>query len=400
MIRLLAIFLLSYGLIGCAALDSAGQTFNDFSSYFFGSEDNAEPPKELIDYEPQIEIEELWSESVGVGFDELYVNLVPAVSDERIFTVDREGLLEAREISNGDLIWETEAELPVSAGPGLGFDRLIIGDNNGYVVAFAMATGKKLWTTKVSSEVLSVPVVAQGIVIIHTVDGKISALDEETGRKLWQFERNVPALSIHGTSTPLIIDENVINGFAGGKLIALRLKDGKNVWETTIAIPQGRSEIERLVDLDANLVETEGIIFVASYQGGINAVTVSEGEVLWPPQEISSYVGFSLDWRHLYVTDLYSDVWQLDQRNGASLWKQDELHQRRLTAPVYYDSYVVVGDFEGYLHWLSETDGSQLGRISVTDEPIFARPVILDDIVYIYASDGTLAAFKVKAITE
>lgn len=400
MIRLIVILVLSSGLIGCAAIDAAGETFNDFSSYFFGADDNAEPPNELVEYEPQIEIEELWSESVGVGFDEFYVNLVPVINDERLFAVDREGLVVARDISNGDLIWEMETELPVSAGPGLGFDRLIIGDSDGYVVALDLETGKKLWVKKVSSEVLSVPLVVQGIVIIHTVDGRISALDEESGQKLWQFERNVPALSIHGTSTPIVIDTNVFNGFAGGKLIALRLKDGKSVWETSIAIPQGRSEIERLVDLDANPVEAEGVIYVASYQGGINAVMAADGEILWRNEDLSSYVGFSLDWRYLYVTDLLSDVWQLDQRNGASLWKQNELHQRKLTAPVYYDSYVIVGDFEGYVHWLSDSDGSQLGRVSVTDDPIYARPVVLDDIVYIYATDGTLAAFKVTAKTE
>jgi outer membrane protein assembly factor BamB len=192
------------------------------------------------------------------------------------------------------------------------------------------------------------------------------------------------------------VENNVIAGYANGKLLALRLRDGKSVWETTIAIPRGRSEVERLVDLDVNPVETDGVVYISSYQAGTSAVLELDGDVLWRSEDVSSYSGLSYDWRYLYISDTSSHVWQLDQRNGASLWKQDALQNRALTAPVTYDDYVVVGDFEGYLHWLAVSDGRQLGRIKVADSAITAKPVVVENTLYVYSQDGVLAALKAK----
>lgn len=141
-----------------------------------------------------------------------------------------------------------------------------------------------------------------------------------------------------------------------GKLLALRLKDGKQIWEQSIAIPQGRSEVERIVDLDVDPLLKSGNIYVAGYHGGICSVSTRNGDVLWRNEDISAYAGMSQDESYLYLSDSTSDVWQLDERSGASLWKQKDLHQRKLTAAVVYDGYVVVGDFEGYVHWLSKHD--------------------------------------------
>jgi len=178
--------------------------------------------------------------------------------------------------------------------------------------------------------------------------------------------------------------------------MALRLTDGKYVWETSIAISKGRSEIERLVDLDVDPIAINGVIYVASYQGGIAAISELDGDILWRNETISSHSGLSNDYRYLYLTNSESHVMQLDQHSGAGLWKQKDLHQRKLTAPVPYENYVVVGDFEGYVHWLSSTDGRQMGRVQITEAPIDAKPIVVDNIVYVYAKDGTLAALKVQ----
>jgi outer membrane protein assembly factor BamB len=273
---------------------------------------------------------------------------------------------------------------------------VILGSSDAEVVALNIETGAVLWKTAVSSEVLSVPVIASGIVVVRTTDGMVIALDEKTGGKRWNYERSVPALSIRGTGSPLIVEENVIGGYDNGKVMALRLADGKNVWETSIAVSKGRSEIERLVDLDVDPIAVNGVIYVASYQGGIAAIAELDGDVLWRNETISSHSGLSNDGRYLYLTDSQSHVMQLDQRSGAALWKQKDLHQRRLTAPVVYENYVVAGDFEGYVHWLSTADGRQLGRVQVTDGPIDAQPIVVDNTVYVYAKDGTLAALKVR----
>ena len=351
----------------------------------------------MVEYTPEITIEELWSESVGDGADEQSLKLVPAIGLGKIFAADREGLVEARDLSTGRLIWEAETEVHFSAGPGLGAGTVILGSSDAEVLALNSENGEVLWNSQVSSEVLSVPVIAKGIVIVRTGDGAVIGLNEKTGAKLWSYDHNAPALSVRGIGAPIIVEDNVIEGYDNGKLMALHLTDGKYVWETSIAIPKGRSEVERLVDLDVDPIDVGGVIYIASYHGGAAAVSELDGDVLWRNEAISSYTGLSHDYRYLYLSDSTDDVWQLDQRSGASLWKQKELHQRKLTAPAVYENYVVVGDFEGYVHWLSTSDGRQLGRIKVADSPIDAKPIVVDNTVYIYANDGTLAALQTRS---
>ncbi|MGZ8159748.1 MAG: outer membrane protein assembly factor BamB [Methylobacter sp.] len=383
-------------LTGCAAVETFQEGVSGISDYFLGGEDNADPPSVLVEYPPEVKPEVIWKESVGVGADEQSLKLIPVIGSGKILAADREGVVQARSLTTGNLIWETETDVHFSGGPGLGADTVILGSSDADVVALNIETGEVLWKTSVSSEVLSVPVVADNIVVVRTTDGSVIALDEKTGGKRWSYERNVPALSLRGTGSPLIAGDNVIGGYDNGKLMALRLADGKYVWETTIAIPKGRSEIERLVDLDVDPIVINDVIYIASYQGGIAAISESNGDILWRNEAISSHSGLSNDSRYLYLTDSQSHVMQLDQNSGAGLWKQKDLHQRRLTAPAAYENYVVVGDLEGYVHWLSTTDGRQLGREQVTDGAIDAKPIVVDNTVYVYAKDGTLAALKVR----
>ncbi len=394
--KYLVLLLISLSLNGCAMIDTTSELVTGVTSYFLGGEDNLEPPAELIDYKAEIEIDVLWKENIGVGADGRFLNLNLAVSYGKIFVADRDGLVQARDVNTGNLVWETETDYQFSAGPGVGEDVVVFATSNAEVVAFNINTGEKKWLSIVSSEVLANPVVAKKSVIIRATDGKMTALNEADGSELWVFERTVPALSIRGTGMPIIVGDKVIAGYANGKLVALRLSDGKNSWETSIAIPSGRSEIERLVDLDVDPVETDGVIFISSYQGGTTAVLDIDGDVLWRNKDVSSYSGLSYDWRYIYVSDTNSHVWQLDQGNGAALWKQQDLHNRILTTPVAYDDYVVVGDYDGYIHWLANSDGRQLGRVKIVDSAIDAKPVVVNNIVYIYSKGGTLAALKAR----
>lgn len=392
--RLLFAALIGLSISGCTALES----LSGITDYFMGGEDNTDPPAELTEYEPEIELEYLWKESVGSGSGDKFLKLIPAVHDGKIIAADIEGLVEARDLKSGDVIWESETDAKYAGGPGVSDATVVLGTSDGYVVALNMGNGSERWTVPVSSEVISVPVISQGIVVVRTTDGRVIALNESDGATLWVYELSVPALSIRGTGAPIVLNDNVICGFANGKLLSLRLSDGKHVWETSIAIPGGRTEIERLVDLVVDPIATDGVIYIASYRGGSSAVLEQNGDVIWRNSEISSYTGMSHDWRYLYVSDVNSDVWQVDQRNGASLWKQSDLHQRKLTAPVAYDNYVVVGDFEGYLHWLSKSDGRQLGRIRISNVAIDAQPVVVGDVLYVYANNGVLAALKARLL--
>lgn len=381
---------------GCAAVDTLKDGVSGINNYFMGGEDNAEPPSVLLEYTPEAKVEVLWKETVGVGAAEQSLKLIPVIGSGKILAADHEGLVQARSLTTGNLIWETETDVHFSGGPGLGDGTVILGSSNAEVVALNIETGAELWKAAVPSEVLSVPVVAHGMVIVRTTDGSVIALDEKTGGKRWNYERNVPALSLRGTGSPLVVEENVIGGYDNGKVMALRLADGKFVWETSIAIPKGRSEVERLVDLDVDPIVNNGVIYIASYQSGIAAISELDGDVLWRNESISSHSGLSNDSRYLYLSDSQSHVMQLDQRSGSALWKQKELQHRRLTAPAPYENYVAVGDLEGYVHWLSGTDGRQLGRVQITDGAIDAKPIVVDNTVYVYAKDGTLAALKVR----
>jgi len=388
--RILALLFI-VSLSGCAAVtemtDSVGDLFTD--------SDNSEPPAELTEYQPEIKLEIIWDKSDGVGADELAVNLVPAIADGRIIIADHEGLIQARSLLDGELFWEVEIDMPISAGPVIDDDLLFVGTSKAEVLALNTATGEAVWKQRVSSEVLALPVVANDKLLIRCTDGKDIALNRIDGKQIWVIEHNAPALSIRGEGAPVVLDDSAIIGYANGKLIAINLADGAHLWETSIAIPRGRSEVERLTDINGTPVLNGDTIFVSGFKSGINAVTSIDGDVLWRNESVSAISGLTADFSYLYLSDASSDVWQLDQRNGASYWKQTDLHQRRLSVPVVYDDYVVVGDFEGYLHWLSKIDGRLLGRIEITDEPIVAQPIVIDNVLYVYASDGTLAAVKV-----
>ena len=384
-------------LTGCAGLDAGRDLISGLTEYVLGDDDNSDPPATLAeDFTAEIQTEQLWQHSIGDGADGQFLKLIPAVRSDILFVGDRKGLLQARNSINGETAWENKTNYSFSAGPGIGVHSIFMGTSHAEVIAFDKVTGEQKWNTRVPSEVLAVPVVARGLVFIRTTDGKIIALNEQNGSVVWTVEQSVPALSIRGTGNPLVIDDTLVAGAANGKLGAFEISDGKALWEATIAMPSGRSEVERLVDLDADPVERRGAIFIASYQGGTSSVSETDGDVIWRNDSVSSYTGLSTDMRYIYISDTHGDVSQLDQRNGAALWKQKDLHNRRLTTAVAYDNYVVVGDFEGYVHWLSITDGRLMGRTQITKAPIENTPVVVDGTVYVYAKDGTLAALRVK----
>ncbi len=390
--RKITLLLLCLGLVACSAVDTAKESMSGIFDYFSGGEDNAAPPTPLVEYNPELDVQVFWKESIGVGADQQSLKLQPAIGAGKIIAADREGVVQARDLKTGSLLWEVDTDIPFSAGPSLAAGRIILGSSKAKVVALNSENGEQFWENTVSSEVLAVPIIAKGIVIVRTTAGEVVALDEKTGRRLWSYEHSVPALSIRGTGSPLVVGDKVIVGYDNGKLVALNLSNGKYVWETTIAMPKGRSEIERLVDLDVDPVEIDGTIYIASYNGGVSAVSVADGEVLWRNEKISSHTGLSYDERHLYLSDSLGQVLQIEQSRGAGLWKQKELSYRKLTAPALYQNYVVVGDFNGYVHWLSTRDGRQLGRVQITDSAIDVKPIVVDGIVYVYAKDGTLAA--------
>lgn len=396
--KIFLLIVLSFSLLlsACAALNKLTDAAENLGDSLLGSSSDSEPPALLTEYDIELELDVIWKESIGIGKDKHYLKLDIVIDSETLFVADHAGLIQARTASTGDLLWETETDYPFSAGPGVSVNTLVLGTSNAEVIAFNRSSGEQLWKNTVSSEVLAIPVISSGIVIIRTTDGRMVALNESSGLELWSFEKNVPALSIRGTGKPLMTGNQVIVGYANGKLLSLDLKTGKNNWETTIAIPSGRSEVERLVDLDSDPVEHDGVLYISSYNGGTMAVSIDNGNPLWRNEGLSAYTALGFDKRYLYLSDANSDLWQLEPRNGGILWKQDALHFRLLTSPAAYDDYMVVGDYEGYVHWLSRNDGRLLNRIKIADEAIDSKPLVVNETVYIYAKDGTLAALRAR----
>jgi outer membrane protein assembly factor BamB len=383
--KLLALVLAGSMITGCSNL-----------SELIWSEDNSLPPAPLPKLENSLAIKTLWNQNVGAGIKKnQHITLLPVTDGDRIFVSDYKGQVRALSAKTGETLWKTKTKVPISGGTGLGGEQILVGSSDGDVLALSAEDGTVEWQTEVSSEVLSAPGLADGIVVVRTVDGKLFGLNASDGTRLWVYDRQVPALSLRGTSAPLVVSNAVIVGLANGRLAAVSVADGQPLWETPISVPSGRSELERMVDLDAPPIIVDDVIYVASFQGVVAAVDRFSGEVFWR-RNLSSYAGLGADREQLYVTDDRSHVWAFDRYSHASLWRQDALQGRNLTAPVGFLDYVVVADFEGYVHWLQRSDGKLVGRTRVDRKGIAAPPILGAQTLYVYGRGGKLAALQIS----
>ena len=386
------ITLLLPGILLLGACGTTDKITQSISEYMKGK-DNSLPPSELVKFQSTVKIDTLWSIDVGSGTDEQFLRLTPVVDADTVYTAGHEGQVTAVALASGKQLWENETDLPISGGPGVGAGLVVVGTNDGDVVALAKDSGKALWRARVSSEVLAAPRIDDGVVIIRTGDGRITALSAADGKRLWFYDNPVPALSLRGVSAPAIAQGLVVVGLDNGKLLALELKTGRLAWNATVAVPHGRSDLDRMVDIDSEPLIIDDEIYVATYQGRVASVSLQNGRLRWA-RDISSDAGVGANDNALFVTDEESNVWALERLSGTSIWKQEKLLRRRLTAPIPLGDYVAVGDFEGYVHWLRTSDGQFVARSRVGSDPIIARPIAVGDILLVYGSGGTLAALR------
>ena len=358
----------------------------------FVEESTAEPPTELQPVKAEIEPIEIWTRNVGDGVSEEFLKLRPAYAGQRLFAAEREGEVSAYNLQDGNQLWSVRTELDISGGPGVAEGHVLVGTSDGEVVAFEATRGAVKWRARLSSEVLAAPTGAQGIVVARTNDGKLFGLSLSDGKRLWVYDRSVPVLTLRGTSSPVVTGDLVIAGFDSGRLVALRLANGLPVWERRIAMARGRSELERLVDIDADPIVRDGVVYAVSFQGRVMALDLTTGDTIWQ-RDMSSHSGMGIGPNNVYVTDERSHVWALDRSNSGSLWRQQNLQGRNLTAPGVLSSVVVMADFEGYVHWLSVDDGRIMARTRV-GAGVIAPPVVVDDQVYILDQDGEITAYR------
>ena len=358
-----------------------------------GSKVVREEPAQLKEFTAERSVKELWSADSGASSVKKAVTLWPALNADVIYTSDPKGRVTAFAADSGRALWRSRLRQPVTGAVAAGNGLAVVATKKGEVIALDGHDGHRLWSSLLSSEVLAPAAIQAGVVVVQTVDGKLTGLSAADGKRLWLYERSEPPLSLYGTAAPEIVGDIVLAGFASGKIAALQIKDGKLLWEMPVALPHGRNEVERLVDVDASPLVVRNVLFAASYQGKIIAVDMQTGRILWS-RDASTYTGMDADSNNIYLTDDHGNVMALDQRSGASVWKQEQLRARQLNAPRYIDGLVAVGDFEGYVHWLASDDGHFVARFRVSHSAVRAPTLASHDTLYVSSQSGELAALR------
>lgn len=353
------------------------------------------PPAELPDFTAEVKLDEQWSRSIGDGQGDGYNMLVPAIDGEHIYAADVTGVVKAIDRTTGKVLWDQDLELPVSGAIGAGYGLVLLGTLKGQVVALDQSSGEEKWRAQVTSEVLAPPQTNGDVVVVQTQDDRLIGFDATTGNQLWIHESTPAVLTLRGTGAPLLTNQLVVAGLSTGKVIALDARRGLPVWEQRVAMASGRSELDRVVDIDGGLLLSAGTLYVVTYQGRVAALDLDSGRVLWQ-REASSYMGVAQGFGNVYVSGANGTIEGIDERSTSALWSNDQLARRQLSAPEVFSSYVAVGDFEGYLHLLSQVDGHIVGRVRVDSSGLRARPLVVGDWLYAYGNSGELVAYTLR----
>jgi outer membrane protein assembly factor BamB len=362
----------------------------------WGDDDDIDAPAELVEFEPTLKVGKVWSTDIGKGLDKAGRQLRPAYSSGSLYAADYNGLLIAIDADSGRKQWEIKTKLPFTGGPGISGNLLLMGTQDGEVFAFDASTGTQLWSATVTSEVLAPPAEADGIVVVRCIDGRVFGLDADTGQRIWIYDHSVPLLTLRGNAPLLLRAGVVFVGYDGGQVVALRQDDGTLMWEQTLVTTEGRTELERLSDIDGQLVFIASDLLVSSYKNRLASLAADSGRLLWF-KDISSASGVTVDRINLTLSDKDGNVWLLDRRNGAESWKNNQLLRRGLTRPVIYGSFVLVGDGDGNLHWIKISDGQFAAREKVGGKGFSGPPLVVGNTLYVMTKKGELTAFRAGA---
>ena len=384
--RRLLLIVMMFSLFGCSTI----------SGWFSSDDDDATAPAELTDIDETVDIDKLWSTGVGNGQGDGFYRLRPVIGGETIYAASADGEVAAVNRNDGDALWEVELDTALSGGVGVYGDGLLLGSSEGLVVKLDANSGARLWATPLRGEILSAPQSNGRVVVAQTYDGKLQGLDFTSGSLLWTFDSNVPVLTIRGTSTPIVDNDVVYAGFANGRVLALDMQTGGVLWEVRVAISQGRSEIERIVDVDGTMELAGGLLYAASYQGSVVAIDVKSGRKIWQ-QKVSSFSGVSQGFGNVYVADEDGTLTAYLRNGHGVRWTQPALAYRELSRPTPVGSYVAVADLEGYAHVLSQVDGEFVGRVKVDGDGVRADMLSDGNVLYVFGNSGDLVAYEIIA---
>jgi len=375
---LLALLVLS----GCGTVDTVRG--------WMGTPTGQEPAK-LVEFGETAKFVERWHGDFGdPGANPLQASL----TGDAVYGASGKGTLTRLDRATGKQVWRIESNIRVSAGVGSGEGLVLIGSDKGEVQAYG-EDGKLRWSSKVSSEVLGVPQVADGIVVVRSGDGHVAGLNAADGKRMWVYERSTPALVVRSHASVTIRRGVAFAGFAGGKLSAIKLADGSLLWENSVSQPRGNTELERISDITSNPVVSDAQVCAIAFQGNLACYDAGQGSPLWS-RNIDSDKGLFILRKHLYASDARSAVFALDKDSGSTVWKNDQLLRRDVSAPYAQDDFVVVGDYQGFLHGLSREDGRFVARVKLSGSAIQTAPVQMDGGLLVQTQGGDVYSLTIK----
>jgi outer membrane protein assembly factor BamB len=358
-------------------------------------EDESLLPAELIDFAAIAKVKKQWSTRVGDGQGGKYNRLQPVIVEDVIYAASAEGEIVALNKDDGKRIWKIDLDEALSGGVGATSRQLFVGSVNGEVIAIDTATGEEQWRADVKSEILAAPASRANVVAVQAFDGNIYGLSTEDGSRLWRYDSSRPVLTLRASATPVIRDNTVYAGLSNGRVVALDLNSGQVRWEARIAIPQGDSEIERIVDVNGSPLVMNNEIYAISYQGRLLRMDRSSGRPQWA-FKASSDGGLSEGFGNVYFTADDGSIFAVNRDSGSLTWQQTLLANRQLSSPTAFSNYVIVGDFEGYLHVLSQVDGQMVARTKLGSDGIRARIISDGRLIYVFGNKGHLTAYRIS----
>ncbi len=358
-------------------------------------EKESERVAELVDFEPSVKFEKVWSSSVGSGQGK-YARFVPAIDRTSIYAADAEGRVFAFDLESGKRLWKTETDLEVSGAVGAGYGVVLVGSFDAEILALSSESGEQLWSASVTSEIVAPPATNGDIAVVQTIDGRVFAFDLKTGEQRWSYDHVTPVLSLRGTAAPVLTATQVICAFDNGQILSFSSSDGTLGWEARVAQPKGRTDLERIVDIDGTPLVNGGLVYVSSYQGNVLALSRGQGSPLWN-RAISSYRQLASSPGKIFASDDRSGVMALNSANGDLIWHNQQLQNRGATAPVVIDGYVAVIDREGYMHVMSQADGAFAARFKPKGEDFNSPVVSHNKRLYVLSGDGKLSVYQIKS---
>ena len=360
---------------------------------WFSAAPDEDDPAELVDFTSSLEVRKAWSTNAGRGIGRSRQNFRPFFSNGEIWVGDERGRISVIDAETGSSLRRFDTGLELSAGPAV-YGRLVLaGSFDGTLAALDRESGNPLWTATLSSEVMAYPVVHDDVVIARSIDGRSFGFDADDGRRLWIHDRSVPLLTLRGQGDPLVRAGQLFIGHDNGQVTGLSVADGSVLWDQRVSEGEGRTELDRMADIDGPMAIVGTDLYVATYHGRVASMAIESGRLLWV-RDIASSSGLSLQRTDIAISDPDGTVFVIDRRNGSTAWSDERLSRRQLTRPVFFGSHLVVADGEGYLHWYDRRSGEFAARVRATRSAPSSAPLVIGDTVYLLDVEGTLSAWR------